>query len=44
MMTGELSERRKTGNPQWNYRLSFVIVVKGGEGLDIDINAKGGDC
>ena len=25
-------------------RLSFVIVVKGGEWLDVSINAKGEDC
>ena len=25
-------------------RLSFVIGVKGGEGLGVAINAKGGDC
>ena len=24
--------------------LSFVIVVKGGEGLGVSINANGGDC
>ena len=36
-----MSERRKTRNFQWHNKLSFVIVVKGGEGLNIAINAKG---
>ena len=39
---------KKTINPisKWvqQYRLSFVIVVKGGECLDVSINAKGGYC
>ena len=47
---GKLSKRRKIGDSlsrwlQQGYnRLSFVIVVKGGEFLEVSINSKGGDC
>ena len=47
---GKLSKRRKIGNflsrwlRQGRNRLSFLIVVKGGEWLDVSINAKGGEC
>ena len=33
----------KDGYKQGHNRLSFVIVVKGGECLDVAINSKGGD-
>ena len=48
MMTRGVAKKKKTWNPisKWvqQYRLSFVIVVKGGECLGVAINAKGGDC
>ena len=44
-MIGGVVGKKKTGNPisKWvqQYRLPFVIVVKGGESLDVSINAKG---
>ena len=47
---GKFSKRGKIGNSlsiwlqQGNNKLSFVIVVKGREFVDVTINAKGEDC
>ena len=44
MIGGVIKKKGKTGNPKQVNMISFVIVLKGGECLDVSINAKGGDC
>ena len=42
--SGQYQVKLKEERMERHNRLSFVIVVKGVECLDVSINAKGGDC